>query len=110
MTPRILVYFSLLVVAVIDTTTKSNAGNKGFTRLPHPRTEFNNERSQGRNSKQGPEAGTDAETTEQCCLLACSPELAQPSFFSTKNHFPGNGTALSGLGPPTSIINQENVP
>lgn len=67
--------------------------------------------SQGRNSRREPEAGTEAETMEQCCLLACSSWLAQsaPSY-TILNHFLGNDTAHCGLGLPILIINGENVP
>lgn len=50
------------------------------------------------------EAGAEAKTTEERCLLACSSQSVQP------RHAPRGSTAHSGLGLPTSIINQENIP
>lgn len=46
--------------------------------------------------------------TEEYCSLACSSLLAQSAFHIT--HLLRDATAHSGLGPSTSIINQENVP
>ena len=43
------------------------------------------------------EAGADAETMKECCLLACSSWLAQPvlfCFYRTQDHQPRGGTAL----------------
>ena len=57
------------------------------------------------------EAGTEAEATEECCLLACSPSLSQPGFFNTaQDHLLRGGTLHTELGPPTSITNQEKCP
>lgn len=52
------------------------------------------------------EAGTDAETMKEHCLLACSSLLS----YILQDHLPRGGPTHSGLGLSTSIINQENVP
>ena len=63
---------------------------KGFTWLPLSVTE----ESQDRNL----EAGADAEAMEGCCILACSPWLAQPSYRTDYQ-------PRSGLDPFQSITN-----
>ena len=45
---------------------------------------------------------------EEHCLLACSLWLVQLLCYTTLDHLPRGGTTSDGLGPPTSIINQEN--
>lgn len=45
---------------------------------------------------------------EEGDLLVCSPWFAQ--FVLLQDHQPRGGTARSDLGPPTSLINQENGP
>jgi hypothetical protein len=52
----------------------------------------------------GLKAGAEAETMKECCLLACSPWLAQLAFL----YNPGS-PVCSGLDPPTSTINHENA-
>jgi hypothetical protein len=61
-----------------NTMTKSKLGRKGFIWL----TSLITEGSQDRNVKHGRnlEAGADAETMEECCLLAHSLWFAQPAF------------------------------
>jgi hypothetical protein len=58
---------------------------------------------QGRNL----EAGADAETTEECCLVACSSWLAQPVFLKKPGPPASDGTTCKGLGNPQwrSLIN-----
>lgn len=56
--------------------------------------------NQSGNSRQELEAETEAETTEDCCLVVCSLWLAQPAFYKPKTHRP--------LSP--SIINQGIFP
>jgi hypothetical protein len=56
------------------------------------------------------EAGTDKEAIGECCLLTCSSWLAQPTFLYNSRAPQSNDTTHRGLDPPTSIINQENVP
>lgn len=51
-------------------------GEKGLIWLTHPRSQSIIEGSQGGNL----EAGTEMEVMQEHCLLACSPQLAQPSF------------------------------
>lgn len=43
-------------------------------------------------------------------LLACSSRLAQPIFLYSPELPAKSGIAHSGLGPPTSVTNQENAP
>lgn len=68
------------------------------------------EENQGRNSNKNLEAGIQAESVEECCLLACSLSCAQPVSLHNSELAAQGGTAYSGLGPLTSIINQENAP
>lgn len=61
------------------------------------------------------ESGTEAEATNEPCLLAPSPRLAQLVYVfvfscTAQNHLPRDGTAHCVLGPPTSIVYQENAP
>jgi hypothetical protein len=63
------------------------------------------------------EAGTEAQTVEEhyfCggALLLSSFLMVSSAwfFYTTQDHLPRDGTAHSGLSPPTSIIDQENVP
>ena len=68
----------------IAATEQDDQGNLGkevyfsshFQGIVHSRVKSRQELTQGRNL----EAGTDAEAMEGCCLLACSPWLAQPAF------------------------------
>lgn len=46
------------------------------------------------------------EAKQECCFLACSPWLAQLAFLCS---LPRDGTAYSGMGPPTST-NKEKMP
>ena len=55
------------------------------------------------------EAGTEAEIIAEHCLLDYILWFTQPAFLYNPEHLPRNGTAHSGLCPPTSIINQENI-
>jgi hypothetical protein len=43
-------------------------------------------------------------------LLACFPDLLSLFSYTTQDYLPRGGTTHSGLGPPTSIINQDSVP
>ena len=51
-------------------------------------------------------AGTETETMEECCLLACSPWLAQPAFLSYRT----TAQEWHKLKSPILIINKENAP
>ena len=62
------------------------------------------EGSQGRNSRQELEAGTEAETKEAHCLL-CAPSYLS---YKAQAHLPRDGSAHSRL--PISISNQVNAP
>ena len=69
--------------------------------LPHHSLSWREAREgpQGRNL----EAGTKAEAMGECCLLACSPWLAQPTFL----HY-SKPPAHTELGPPTPITTNNN--
>jgi hypothetical protein len=58
-----------------------------------------------RNLKQGSmlEAGADAEDMEGCCLLACSPWLAQPAFLQNPGPPAQDGIIYSFLGDVPSL-------
>ena len=73
----------------------SNLRGKGLFGLYFLITVYHQKKS-GQELKEGRtlEAGADAEATEECCLLACFPWLAQP-----QNHQAREGTTHNGLGP-----------
>lgn len=100
-------YICQLSMAVKNTTWR-NMGNKVLISSCSSQSFL--KRRQGKNSKQDMEAGTEAEATEEHCLLACSPWLAQIVYYATQDYFPTGDTIHSGLGAPTSVINQENTP
>ena len=56
------------------------------------------------------DAGTKAETMEECCLLVCFPWLAQPTFYITQDNLNMISITSSRLDSHISIINQEIVP
>jgi hypothetical protein len=49
-----------------------------------------------------------AETGGECCLLACSSWFVQPALCTTQDYLLRESTIPNGLGPPISVINQEN--
>lgn len=60
-------------------------------------------------------AGIEAENMKECCGMACFPWPPSHGFLSlfsdkTQDHLPRGGMTPSSLGPPKSIINQENAP
>lgn len=57
--------------------------------------------SQHKHSRQGPETAT-----EEHGLLLCFPPLAHYLSYRSQAHLPKDGTANSGLGPPSSITNR----
>ena len=61
-------------VAVINTITKATRGGKGLLHLTGYSLSSRPEASQGKELKAGE---LEAETTEECCLLACFLWLAQ---------------------------------
>lgn len=65
--------------------------------------------SQGRNSRQEWEAGTETEAMEECFFLACSPWLAQADFLYNSGSLSRGGTTHNGLSSLTPIINRENT-
>lgn len=54
------------------------------------------------------EEGTEMETMEECCLLVCSPWFVLPVFVYNLQLPTQGGTIHSDLGPPISVIDQEN--
>lgn len=90
--------------AVIKTMTKATWGKKSFS-LHSSSLKKVKAVTQGRN----PKTGAETEATEECCLLACPPWLAQFSFYTTRDQLLKGGSAHNGLGLLTSIINPENV-
>lgn len=64
------------------------------------------EGSQGRNSMWKLEA----ETTEECCLLALVSGLLSCLVYTTQAHLPKDGLTRNGVGHPKSFSKQENVP
>lgn len=59
---------------------------------------------QGKNSRQEPVTRTTSETVEESCLLAPSRLLA----YFIQDHLPRDGSTHNELGPPMSIVDQEN--
>lgn len=55
-------------------------------------------------SGQDLEAGPDAQASEECCLLSCSPGLAQTAFFTVRITHPGVAQLAVGLGLSQSSI------
>lgn len=68
-----------------------------------PRLQSMLKESQGRNSNKTLEAKTEAETREECLLLASSRGLLSLPSHTAKDHLTG---VSSGLSPLTSIIKQ----
>lgn len=100
-------YPSLLSIAVVDTmTTATLRGKSLFHRLLTAHCEGKS----GQELKVGLVAGTEAEAMEEQRVLVCISWLAQLAFFLNQwwrcLQWPGP----FGLGPSTSITNQENAP
>lgn len=51
----------------------------------------------------------EAETTEECCLLALVSGLLSCLVYTTQAHLPKDGLTRSGVGHPKSFSKQENV-
>lgn len=68
------------------------------------------EENQGRNTNKNLEAGIQAESGRNAAywLVLCG--VLSLFSYITQNSQPRGGTAYSGLGPLTSVINQENAP
>ena len=86
----------LVTLAVIQHQTKATCGGKGFFSsyfhiTVHHRRKSEQKLQQSRNL----EAGADAEATEECCLLACSPMACSTCFIIKL------GTTSPGVAPPT---------
>lgn len=75
-------------------------GVEGVIWFTHP-----NPIHHGKMSGQELKAGVDAGATEGCCLLSCSLWLPQPALREPRTTF----TIHNGLGPSTSIVNQDSV-
>ena len=71
---------------------ESNLERKGFISFSISRP---SPREVGQKLKQ---AGTEAESMDECCLLFCSFYLTQLAFLYTADHVPGGGTICVGLG------------
>lgn len=89
---------NLFPIVVKNIMIKSNLGGKQFFIL-QPNVHHKGQEFKIRNQ----EAGTQAQAVEECCILACTAcSLIHRTICS--------GVMLpSGLGPPTSSINQENA-
>lgn len=77
--------FSLLPIAVIKTTLKSNLERRVY--LAHIfMSQSVTEGSQGRESSRNLEMGTEQETTKEGCLLACSLWPGRFALLDTQDH------------------------
>lgn len=89
------------------TLTKTNLGRKKFISFLTLRLQSSTEDGQDRNTSEA----LAVETIESRCLLACSLRLMLSYLpYTAQVHLPRKGTTHSGLGPPTLISNQENIP
>lgn len=105
----------LVSIAVKKIMTQASQGQQELVSSYNPL--LCHRRKSGKELKQGRklEAGTDAETKEECCLLNCSSWLTQSVFFQ-KLRLPVQGVPIapttpdncSELGTLTSVINQGN--
>jgi hypothetical protein len=79
---HIYIYIDVFIAfyCVINTIIKSYLGREGFISSYTSMSQFTIKEvragAQGRN----PEAGTEAEAMEECCLLDCSPWLSQRAY------------------------------
>lgn len=90
---------SLFPIVVKNIMIKSNLGRKQFFIL-QPNVHHKGQEFKIRNQ----EAGTEAQAVEECCILACT------ACSLILHRTICSGVMLpSGLGPPTSSINQENA-
>ena len=69
-----------VTVAMMRHHDQKQAGEESVYLTYTSTSQFITGGSQGRNSGRILEAGAGAEAMEGCCLLACSPGLAQPAF------------------------------
>lgn len=88
--------------------TKRNVGRKGL--IPSYRLEFSMKGNQDRNSSRKLGAETETESLEEWFFLVCSPWLSLPAFLHNPGPPAQEGHSPHVLGPPTSVINQENTP
>lgn len=93
-------YSSLLLCYCDRTLIKSNLERRGF---------FFSRLTSCSPSMREVEAGTAAETIEQCCLPTCSPWLAQHLSSTSQDHLVNGWQHAQWLGPPLSISNPENA-
>lgn len=98
----------LTSVAAIKIMTESNLVWKGFVWLTVLLSQPSIDWSQGKkSSRAGPWRKEPEQRSEEYCLRACSPWLSKLVFLSS--HLLGGDTVQSRLGPPASIISQENA-
>lgn len=95
----------MLSIAVINPVAEAIGGGNGLQLTGH------HGGRQGRNL----EARTDTELMEKRCFLPCSQGLLSLLSYSIQDHVcvtcvVGGCTIHNSLGPPSSIINQENAP
>lgn len=55
------------------------------------------------------ETGTQEETMQEHCVLACPHDVLNLPSYTSQDHFPRDSTATSGLGSPTLITKQTNT-
>lgn len=96
-------HLSVSVTAIRTHHDKSNSGSKGvisaYVSRSQPVMKGRELRHLG--------VGAEAESTNEGCLLARFPLLAQPF---PHNHLPGSSIIHNELDPPMLVINQENAP
>ena len=98
---------TLLFTTVIKMMIRSHMGRKWF--ISAYRLQSIMKGSQGRNSRQEPGERTRAEHGKTL-LTDLSPWLTQSTFLDNLGWPAQGGIACSGIGPPTSIINQKVTP
>ena len=97
-------YLSWLAFDCCDRTlTKTNTGRKGVFYLTSSRSQFITEGSQGKS------LGQRSGGMEKHSLLACAPGLCSACFLYNIEPPAQGWHPHSGLGPPISLINQENA-
>ena len=93
------------LIALVKAMTTNNLGRKGFM-LPHPSLSLCNVRAETEAGHWRSEL-KQQRPFEEC--VACSPCSLNLFPHTTKDCPSRDSTVHSGLGPPTSITNQENV-
>lgn len=100
-------YVALISIAVIKTLTKSYLEKKRFMSSHNAQVTIHPKGTSGDKL----EAGTEAETMEECCLLVCFPRLAHLDFlYNSEPSTQGSHQPHNDLFSSTPIMNQENTP